>query len=352
MRLTITLLILLIHSLSTYAQKDSIQDVEEVTVRSFHKEIVFEDSRYYITDFSIGHSDEHYILLKKLGKYAIWTFDDHMNVVHRRPLDFKPERLFDDCMRNTHLVTKDSLFQLYCDEGGIHFSMRNEKTVALEKLQNCKAETSNKLILEERKNFDQTINYLGLDRHSGDQALFYTVEDSVRVSSAHDLFRIIRREGYSEHNRMGEINVKDLGIARDKLERVWLFEQLVTLPAYNPLFGVNDTLYVFNHVSGAVDVMNEQGTILESNAVDYHRSKQWGKQVLLDKNRTNFYAVSEKNGIQHLNRLSSTDYSIVRTSAITKHAHPKKVIIHDGYAYYTYRPNYDANLNKLYRQKL
>ena len=59
-----------------------------------------------------------------------------------------------------------------------------------------------------------------------------------------------------------------------------------------------------------------------------------------------------RNGAQNLIGLALTEDEQDFGVKITKHAYPEKVVVRNGFVYYAYKPNYDANLNKLYRQKL
>lgn len=115
---------------------------------------------------------------------------------------------------------------------------------------------------------------------------------------------------------------------------------------------MDDTLYFFNHSEGEIDQLDDMGTIVSTSQIDYHQKEGWQNIVYSDKAQKKFYALRIDKGIQNLIALSFTDHEQEYSTEITQHAYPKKVIVLNGFAYYTYKPNFDANLNKLYRQRL
>ncbi|MFT5780305.1 MAG: hypothetical protein ACI837_003266, partial [Crocinitomicaceae bacterium] len=152
--------------------------------------------------------------------------------------------------------------------------------------------------------------------------------------------------------KTAEVSVANLQKARDHFERDMFFEFVLSQPAYNPLFVRNDTTYIFDHLNGNVVEFSDAGSQLRLIPIDYHLDKDWAKVNHLDRERNEFYTVYERNGVQHFVKFEEEDFSVRKETKITKHAYPKKLVVHDGYVYYAHKPNYNANLNKLYRQRL
>ena len=108
----------------------------------------------------------------------------------------------------------------------------------------------------------------------------------------------------------------------------------------------------FDHVNGYMVRLNMNTDILEKQGIDYHNAKKWKGEMHLDKVQEKFYSVEEIHGAQVFGLISKNSRNVIKRTKITKHAYPEKIIVHNGYAYYVYRQNFDDNLNKLFRQKL
>lgn len=335
--------------------KLDVQQVDEIVISSKRKEVAFADEKYFVMDFEINQKGI-FLLLVNLGKYRVYHLNENMEVDHELQLNGKPRSLYTDCFGHTHVMTKDSLWMLNVKEKELQIAERNSKMLYIRVLRHCKAETSNHLIFEHLENFNQSQSYRFVDKRSSVRRFEYRIEDSLLIKSAYATHAEILAEGYSDHRRMRDVNGEMGSTAirrlRDQQENKLFFQQAVTHPKYNPLFNVNDTLTVFNHHSGRVDVLTESGQLQRSVPIDYHQRRNWKAKIYLDQRLGRFYSAHILHGITYLNRLAIKTFQPERTTAISKHPYPKKVIILNGFAYYTYRPNYDANLNRLYRQKL
>lgn len=342
-------------SFLTCAQNDTLtkktQTFDDITIRSQKpKEIAFEDEKYYIIDFIVNNKGR-LLLLKNLRSYFVYSLDDNFATLYKLRLNFKPTNFFEDCLGNTHVMAKDSMYQLANTHGNVFIYERNSKKIYDQFLKHCAGKTEESVLLSHLSNYNKTLSYYHVAQPSQERSLLYRIEDSVAVEDIYNERQIIRMEGYDHEHRMQEISLKQLLEMRDKQERKDYFTIILTTPEYHPLFVQSDTTYIFDHLNNQVATFSSTGDTLDTQSIDYHQQEQWEKQIHRDPSRGRFYTVASKNGIHHLQRLSSS-FKIDRESTITKHVNPKKVMIYNGFAYYTYRPNQDAHLNKLYRQKL
>lgn len=342
-------------SLVAFAQNDTVprktQTFDDITIRSQKpKEIAFEDEKYYIIDFIINDKGR-LLLLKNLRSYFIYSLNDDFSTQHKLRLNFKPTHFFEDCLGNTHVMAKDSMYQLANTHGNVFVFERNSKKIYDRFLKHCAGKTEESVLLSHLSNYNKTLSYYHVAQPNQERSLLYRIEDSIAVEDIHNERQIIRMEGHDHEHRMQEISLKQLLAMRDKQERKDYFTVVLANPEYHPLFVQSDTTYIFDHLNNQVARFSSNGDTLYAQPIDYHQQASWEKKIHRDPSRGKFYTVASKNGIHHLQRLSSS-FKIERESAITKHTHPKKVMIYNGFAYYTYRPNRDAHLNKLYRQKL
>lgn len=353
-RLLLLILITFGIQLTGISQMDSTyQDIEEVVISSKRKKtIAFEDPKYYIVDFSVSEN-RTILLMKNLGTYFIYELDEDMNFRHKLRLKVNANSLFDDCFGNTHVVTRDSVYFILNDSFGLFLTEVHPRVKFMSAMEKCAGTTSEKIIFERRTVREGYQTFYTIDIDSGYRNIIYQINDSTIAKSIRDA-TILKQ---TDDLQMGGVlrNKDGSGSSRragKNQNRRGFFSRKIKQQKYNPLFVVNDTLYIFNHAEGRIDQMDDMGNLIDSRKIDYQFKKGWKNTVYSDKSRKKFYAVWMRNGAQNLIGLALTEDEQDYGVKITKHAYPEKVIVRNGFVYYAYKPNYDANLNKLYRQKL
>jgi hypothetical protein len=337
-----------------FSQIDSTyQDVDEVIISSKRKKtIAFEDPKYYIVDFTVSET-RTLLLMKNLGIYYIYELDQDMNFRHKLRLDVNANSLFDDCFGNTHVVTKDSLYFILDDSLGIFLTETQPKRRFIAAISKCVGMTSEKFAFKKSSSHGIDQTFYTLDRNSGDTKVIYEINDSTISKSLRDTEMLKWAEDNCEDDPNRSTETRSFSNKANQ-EQYFpsFFYRSYSPPEYNPLFIVDDTLYIFNHAEGRIDQLDEDGNLISSTRINYQFMKGWEEVIYSDKEMKKFYAVWMKNGVQHLIGLALTDEEQNFSAKITKHAYPEKVIVRNGYVYYAYKPNFDASLNKLYRQKL
>lgn len=367
-KLFLSLLAVLGLSFIGLSQRDSLyQEIEEVLVTSEQKKnIVFEDSKYYIVDFTLSEKNA-LLLLKNRGEYYVHMLDDDMKPIQKLLIEQNASALFEDCFGNTYLVAKDSVFFISEDSLTLTLTDSQPRAEFMASMQKCVGSTSDKIIFEEYTEQYQFHEFYAVDMYNGDRKTIYEINDSIQARSLHDAARDLYSNGVTldEMLKSAEVSAETMSSGAGDLEevknyremnarkdRIMFFESTVVVQQYNPLFIVHDTLYFFNHFEGRVDQMDASGKMLSSIQIDHQLNPGWGDQIYMDIADKQFYGLSIEDGIFKLTRISLNGEDDDFTATITEHAHPKKVLIRNGYVYYTFKSTIDANLNKLYRQKL
>jgi hypothetical protein len=327
------------------------QEIDGVVISSSPKQIVFEDSKYFIIDFSVNETGT-FVLLKHLRDYYIYSLDEGMNLKTKLKLDFKPQSFYVDCRNDVHLFSKDFFYQLSSD--GASLAITDERSLEEYHVyyENCIATSEQKFFIRSLENVNQSTLYFAVDKTLSSYDLLCRIEDSVRVN---DLLREtaeIKSTAPNGQFKSAEVSVANLQKARDQFEREMFFEFVLSQPGYNPLFVKNDTTFIFDHINGNVLEFSDSGNQLKSTPIDYHLNKNWAEINHFDPKRNEFYTVMERNGAQYFVKFAEDDFSSRKETKITEHSYPKKLVVYDGYVYYAHKPDYNSNLNKLYRQRL
>ena len=322
-----------------------IQEIEEVLISSNFKEIAFEDSKNYIIDFEVSELG-YYVLLKHLRKYQLVKLDEQLNVITKMNLNFKPTQLFSDCLGSLHLLSKDSMYQLNTYSDNLSIFERNSIDLYHDFYKKCVGQSGDYVYMKEVNDFGQSQIFYAFNRNEGGKRLIYKIEDSLAVADVNQEYRGILSNSHLEAQRMQEINIAQLGGSRDHMERIFFFIQVLSRPAYNPLFVRNDTTHIFDHTNGLAIHLSSFGNLITQKSIDYHLQTNWKERNHLDPIKSKFYTEYKINGYQYLAPLSSREYEDGVKMEISDFTHSEKLIVYNGFVYYTYKENVDAHLNK------
>jgi hypothetical protein len=124
-------------------------------------------------------------------------------------------------------------------------------------------------------------------------------------------------------------------------------------PLFAPLYIVNDTICVFDHYKDKLYHINKHGEKIDSIPISYNHPKnwkEWKNKMLKDDVEQLIYAVYDKNGHKYIKHISSKNGQEQGKYKLQFHS-ADKLKIHDGYAYYIYRP-YESTQEKFFYREL
>lgn len=123
-------------------------------------------------------------------------------------------------------------------------------------------------------------------------------------------------------------------------------------PLYAPLYVVKDTISIFDHYKNLLFHVDRKGQKIDSISISYNHPKNWKewKNVMLkDDIENTIYAVYEKNGHKYIKQISLQNGQEQGRYSLQFHS-ADKLKIHDGYAYYIYRPFESTQEKYFYRE--
>jgi hypothetical protein len=123
---------------------------------------------------------------------------------------------------------------------------------------------------------------------------------------------------------------------------------------YAPMFGKNDTFYVFDYYKDLLLSFDRNGEPLDSVSIYHHYNPKytgWAKQLLQDRQTGMIYALYEKDGFTYLGLM---DLKTGEVSEKVKLAfkYVDKVLVYNNSVYYIYRPFESAQKKFLYKERL
>ncbi len=124
-------------------------------------------------------------------------------------------------------------------------------------------------------------------------------------------------------------------------------------PLYAPLYIINDTISIFDHYKDLLFHIDKNGNKIDSIPIKYNHPKnwkEWKNKMLKDDINNLVYAVYEKNGHKYIKQISTHTGQDIGRYNLQFHS-ADKLKIHDGYAYYIYRP-YESTQEKFFYREL
>ena len=123
---------------------------------------------------------------------------------------------------------------------------------------------------------------------------------------------------------------------------------------YAPLFVQNDSVLVFDHHADLLVTYTEAFDRVDSVPISYHKGRKgrfWEDQVLFDHANGSAYALFKRNGRAYLGGVDKNTGEIMGYCKL-HYKYPDKIRIHNGEAYYVYRPFESSQKKFLYREEV
>lgn len=124
-------------------------------------------------------------------------------------------------------------------------------------------------------------------------------------------------------------------------------------PLYAPLYIIRDTIAVFDHYKDLLFHIDRHGHKIDSIPISYNHPKnwkEWKNKMLKDEIENTIYAVYEKNGHKYLKQINVQTGKEQGRYSLQFHS-ADKLKIHNGYAYYIYRP-FESTQEKFFYREL
>lgn len=124
-------------------------------------------------------------------------------------------------------------------------------------------------------------------------------------------------------------------------------------PLFAPLYIIKDTICVFDHYKDKLYHISNNGIKIDSIPISYNHPKnwkEWKNKMLKDDIENLIYAVYDKNGHKYVKQISTQNGKELGKYNLQFHS-ADKLKIHDGYAYYIYRP-YESTQEKFFYREL
>jgi|FLOH01.1.fsa_nt_gi hypothetical protein len=278
--------------------------------------------------------------------------DEHFDTLNIKDISHlkKPKQLFKDCTGSCHLLTKDSAYQVYVNNGSIQliYSANMEKFSGL--LGNCLFETPSHLAFEDGQISNLNNQYASRDLsalpniESGNEKwnhVFFLVDKTTKEKVLLDkVFEWEKKRAAIEHASFGLPDSH-----RTYGEMLRFAEMVFFKPSFQTVKLINDTIYYFNHLKSQIDIYSQDLILVKTINVEYHNQDNWKPVIISDIVKNKAYTIFTRGAKYLLMEIDLNDGSVSEMTKIDK-LFPEKIIVHNGYLYFLYN-----NLNNIWQKR-
>lgn len=335
----------LLISTSAFTQVE--KELEEVTITSEQVFWVYPRKQANVLDFILQPNDGILLCCSDQNRYFVRELNAGGEKIFETPIRRNPEILFRDCMERIHLVYSDSIYETYSTDRSLAL-FQAQPTDFFQLLLSLVYKDSQTLIKRSYSNLDQRIEFRMIDIPTKTEKLLYLAEDR---SKANEL-QTYKAENKLDPTALMSSNAKDLSIARRRWDNLRFYEQVLGKPVYIPLFELNDSLIVFDHLNDSAVVFSKSGRYVRSFPISYQYFDGWKKELIPNIEKTAIYARFEQDGFTSLRKIDLITGKPAEAVIIKGHIYPEHIQIRKDFIYYLSKDYLDRSMHYIFRQHL
>jgi hypothetical protein len=342
-----------------------IQELKEVEITANRIEAYFKNEQYNLRDYEIDSGLIYMLVYRNnLSREELICRNPEGDTLARSGLlSFSPKSLIRDCLGYLHILSKDSVYQVYREGKNLKliYPVGVEKYEKI--LGECLASTDEVLFYKKVTDYGQRVMYYGVNRKNSEKRVISRVEDE-------DKMRMLRRNPEDQFMMMvdppdagggvinAERNETDVGSGQLRSSRdafnTWSFDKKVLYrPMKTALYRVRDFICIFNIPGKQLEFYDREGNFsykLKLNVEAIHDGR-WSGEIYLDELQSQAYTTFLKSTGTGLYRIDLNTGDLHKRLSLV-HPYPQKIKIYNDQIYYMYDILGDPDNRTLYRQWL
>lgn len=251
-------------------------------------------------------------------------------------------RLFRDCLGNIHLVTRDSVFQLFRtgDSITLLYGVTIKRFNAL--LADCVLSTEELLFFKKTEKHELGISYFTVNRTSHERQVISSMNDSARLRMA--------KKNPGDWNLLLRKRVPE---GREDFVTWSYVHKILYRPLSSSLFKAAGYICALNSSDHTIEFYRPDGSYSSKLLINITNGEEgkWCGEVYPDGMTCKVYTAFSRNGYYTLYRIDLNTGELKRCAAIEK-VYPDKIRVQNGFVYYLCREPGENRTVDLYRQRL
>lgn len=325
--------------------------LDEVTVSAEQVFWVYPRKQANVLDFILQPDNSMLICCSDENNYFVRGLNPQGEKTAESPVRRHPRKLFRDCMETTHLIYSDSMYETVILSNSIGIFQPKPTLGLFSLLESCVYKDRETLVKFNYSKQDQCIEYFAINTLTQKSELLYIGEDRKRNRQ---LREYARENSSAEDELFNTTTTEDdqLKKARARWNNQRFYDLILTQPVYIPLFELNDSLIIFDHLNDSAIVFTKTGHRIRSFPIYYHYFKGWKNELVANLEKTKIYARYESDGLTTLREINPVNGKTEQSIRLEKHVFPEHLQIQGDFIYYIYKDYLDQSMHYIFKQHL
>jgi hypothetical protein len=339
--------------------------LEGVTITDEKVELIFKDPSYSVLDFEFHENGLMLLIyrnrLKRSELVLLSTMNDTLATLSKIP--GKANSLHRDCKEFIHYLAEDTAYQIHFSGEELNLIHPIHLKYFMPVAEAFKAYHNDYYYFSIKKMQEQVIDYIKYDSAKRNYTSFRVIADKATLQILKDnpIHFVLLNNLLDGRREFSTLQIgSDVSMANQiracSLNRITSIEahylkSCVYTPLYAPLFKSGNDIIIFNHPNSQLEFLTPEGEIIKKVSIDYHQKNNWADLILKDEIREEYYALFLNSNRAYLHRIN-TNTGISEEANILHYPFVKKILIRNGYAYFTYHQPGSMDRTMLFRQKL
>lgn len=310
--------------------------------------------KFSIYDFDFF--EDKFILLtasKKLDNAELKLADDNGNILtsYKVPKNGGvAKEFYRDYMGYTNLVCENYIYRInmYYDKF-VLIPLEHQDVNAL--IKPILDTLNGKIIYTDYWNEYPLFNYFSFNENDSLRKKIISIEDKELMHAYNFEYYALPSKAKLEVRKLADDLNTDKRIIASLM--TGFTKSMFYTPLFAPLYIIKDTVCVFDHYKNLLYHFDKNMNRLDSVSINYHHPKnwkEWKNLMLKDEIENTIFAVYDKNGHKYIKQINTLNGAEEGKYVIKFHS-ADKLKIHNGYAYYIYRP-FESTQEKFFYREL
>jgi CarboxypepD_reg-like domain len=342
-----------------------IQGLKEVEIKANRIEACFKDERYNLKDYEIDSGIIYLLVYRsKVSREELICRNLQGDTLARSGLlRFTPQGLIKDCLGYLHIMSKDSVYQVYTEGKNLKLIYPDGMEKYKKILGGCIASTEEFLFYKRTTNYGQKVMYYGVNRKNSEKRVISQVVDEEKATmlrrNPEDAWMMmieipgVDAEMNNSEGDEGSISPGQLSSLREAFN-TWSFAKKVLYrPMKTALYRVRDFICIFNIPGKQLEFYDMEGNFsykLKLN-IEAINDGRWSGEIFLDEAQSQVYTTFLKSTGTGLYRIDLNTGNLHKQLSLI-HPYPQKIKIYNDQIYYMHDILGDPDNRTLYRQWL
>ncbi|MEZ5196407.1 MAG: carboxypeptidase-like regulatory domain-containing protein [Bacteroidales bacterium] len=240
------------------------------------------------------------------------------------------KKIYKDCLGRCHVINRDSAYQISFQDSILYLKYPTLKTKFFEVLQDCLFELDENIFFKTTSENGFFNEFYAINTTSKSKKIIYSGYEIEKLKQLNFEINWIKSHPHLYSNIYEAI----------------LFEkQIMFKPSDISLYNIGDSIYLFNHSKGNLDIYSDDIDYIRSIQINYHFNKNWKNKLIFDRTENKVYTTIAYNNFEELFEINLINGNI-ETKYKIPFLFPYKIMVNSGYVYFLCKDKKARNEHK------